>query len=143
MSEPRTPRVFRYLDIKSGTFQLTPFPDDAPDDINDLMRRTRHITEIECFANLGYKLALDIGEEELADQVQNVGLDWEHTVANHNELLVPGDPTKVSLPEIQAIVDALDQATEDLVAKVNALSASRPNATRRIEQEMQERREEK
>ena len=110
MSEPRTPRVFRFLDAKSGTFQIAQFPDVAPDDINDLMRRTRHITEIECFANLAYNL-------------------------------VAGDPTKVSLPEIQAVIDALDTATEALVDQINQISASRPNATRRIEQEMQERRE--
>lgn len=141
MSEPRQPRVFRFFDAKSGTFQITDFPDDAPDDINALARRTRHITEIECFTNLAYKLALDIGEEALADQVQNTGLDWEHFVANYNGFLIQSDPTKISIPEVQAIIDALDNATEALVAQINQISASRPNATRRIEKEMQERRE--
>lgn len=141
MTEPRQPRIRRFLDATTGTFQISQFPDNAPDDVNPLARRTRHITEIECFANLGYKLALDIGEEELADQVQNVGLDWEHFVANTNGLLIPDNPTKISDPVMQAIIDALDTATEALVDKVNTLSASRPNATRRIEKEMEERKE--
>lgn len=141
MAEPREPRIRRFLDTVSGTFQISSFPDDAPDDINPLARRTRHITEIECFANLGYKLALDIGEEELADQVQNVGLDWEHFVANNNGLLIPDNPTKITDVDVQAIIDALDVATEALVDKVNSLSATRPNATRRIEKEMEERKE--
>lgn len=55
-------RVYRY--VKDGTPQITDFPDEAPDGLNDLEVRVKHFTEIENFTFLGYVLAHELGGAE-------------------------------------------------------------------------------
>lgn len=141
MSEPRTARIFRYYDANLRAFQVTKFPDDPPAGDTDLERRMRHFTEIENFSFFGHELARDIGEEKLADQIMDTGINWEHFVASTNDKMIPGQPTKISDLAMQAKIDELDQQTEDLVDLVNKLSAQRPHITRRLQEEAEERSE--
>lgn len=141
MSEPRKTRVFRYYDANLKAFQITPFPDEAPAGNTDLERRMRHFTEIENFSFFGHELARDIGEEQLADQIMDTGINWEHFVASTNDKMIPGQPTKISDVAMQALIDEVDQQTEDLVDQVNKLSAQRPHITRRLQKEAEERAE--
>lgn len=141
MSEPRPKRVFRFYDTKLGAYQITPFPEEPPQGDTDLEVRMRHFTEIENFGFLGYTLARDIGAEDLADQLLDTCINWEHFVASTNNLMVPGQPLKISDAALQAKIDALDEASEALVASINALSAAQPKISLGLQHEMQERQE--
>lgn len=55
-------RVYRFT--KDGAPQITDFPDDPPDGVNDLEVRVKHFTEIENFTFLGYVLAHELGGAE-------------------------------------------------------------------------------
>lgn len=137
--DPRPARVFRYFDANLRAYQITSFPDEAPEAPTDIERRIRHFTEIENFTFFGHELARDIGEEKLADQIMDTGLNWEHFVASFNNLMIPGEPTQISDALLQATIDELDQQTEGLVAQVNKLSAERPQISRKLQQEAEER----
>lgn len=141
MSEPRPKRVFRYFDTALGAYQVSKFPDDPPKGSNDLEVRIRHFTEIENFGFLGYTLARDIGEEDLADQLLDTCINWEHFVASNNDKMIPGQPLKVSDPALQALIDELDEASEALVDQINKLSAAKPQVSHALQHEEEERQE--
>jgi hypothetical protein len=132
--------IRRFFDGKLGAYQISDFPDQAPDGETDLLRRTGFITNIEVFANEGRLLALELGETELGIQIETVGLDWEHAVANYNGILVPGQPEKVSDPLVQAAIDALDVKTEALVDRLNKISISNPQRSKSLLEEAEKRR---
>jgi hypothetical protein len=137
----RPSRVFRFYDAKLQAYQITPFTDGAPPAETPLLARTGFITDIEIFADEGWRLANELGETQLAAQILLRGLDWEHAVANHNGILIPDQPDKVSDPLVQAEIDRLDQATEDLVDQLNKVSAANPKRTKGLQREMEERKE--
>jgi hypothetical protein len=137
----RPSRIFRFYDAKLGAYQISSFVDSAPPAETPLLARTGFITDIEVFADEGWRLANEIGETQLAAQILLRGLDWEHAVANHNGILIPGQPDKVSDPVVQKAIDALDQATEDLIDQLNKVSAANPHRTRGLQHEMEERKE--
>lgn len=62
---------------------------------------------------------LSVGDEKLGDELLDVGINWEHFVASNNNLLIPGDPLRVSDPALQAKIDSLDELSEALVREVN------------------------
>ena len=88
--------------------------------ITPLVTRTFFITDIEAFTERAWLLARLLGLHDLANQVLQVGLDWEHLVANTNGLMDPGDPNKVTDPALQAEIDRLDGVTEALSARIDA-----------------------
>ncbi len=62
---------------------------------------------------------LFVTDERLGDELLDVGINWEHFVASNNNLMIPGEPLKVSDPVLQAKIDSLDLLAEALVAEVN------------------------
>jgi|ERR1700687_3840617 len=63
--------------------------------------------------------AANVSDEELADTLLDVGINWEHFVASNNTLLIPGNPLKVNDTVLQEKIDSLDFITEALVREVN------------------------
>jgi len=61
-------------------------------------------------------------DEELADTVLDVGINWEHFVASNDNLLIPEHPLKITDVLMQEKIDALDVITEALVREVNLRS---------------------
>jgi hypothetical protein len=61
-------------------------------------------------------------DEELADTVLDVGINWEHFVASNDNLLIPEHPLKVADVLMQEKIDALDIITEAFVREVNLRS---------------------
>jgi hypothetical protein len=60
-----------------------------------------------------------VSDERLGDELLDVGINWEHFVASNNNLMIPGDPLKVSDPKLQAKIDSLDEISEALVKEIN------------------------
>ena len=63
-----------------------------------------------------------VTDEDLADTILDVGINWEHFVAQNEALLIPGNPLKVSDTVLQEKIDSLDFITEALVKEVNIRS---------------------
>src|SRR4029077_6775388 len=63
-----------------------------------------------------------VTDEELADSVLDVGINWEHFVASNDNLLLPAPPLKISDVLMQEKIDSLDVITEALVREVNLRS---------------------
>src|SRR5205807_9520605 len=61
-------------------------------------------------------------DEELADTVLDVGINWEHFVASNDNLLLPEHPLKITDVQMQEKIDALDFITEALVREINLRS---------------------
>src|SRR5438309_3591529 len=61
-------------------------------------------------------------DEELADTVLDVGINWEHFVASNDNLLIPEHPLKITDVQMQEKIDALDFITEALVREINLRS---------------------
>ena len=61
-------------------------------------------------------------DEELADTVLDVGINWEHFVASNDNLLIPEHPLKITDVQMQEKIDALDFITEALVRWINLRS---------------------
>jgi hypothetical protein len=61
-------------------------------------------------------------DEELADTVLDVGINWEHFVASNDNLLIPEHPLKITDVLMQEKIDALDIITEAFVREVNLRS---------------------
>jgi len=61
-------------------------------------------------------------DEELADTVLDVGIDWEHFVASNDNLLIPDHPLKITDVLMQEKIDSLDIITEAFVREVNLRS---------------------
>src|SRR2546428_3072509 len=64
-------------------------------------------------------------DEELADTVLDVGINWEHFVASNDNLLIPEHPLKITDVLMQEKIDSLDFITEAFVREVNLRSIER------------------
>src|SRR5438093_7677144 len=63
-----------------------------------------------------------ITDEELADTVLDVGINWEHFVASNDNLLIPEHPLKITDVLMQEKIDSLDIITEAFVREINLRS---------------------
>lgn len=63
--------------------------------------------------------ASSVTHEELGDTLLDVGINWEHFVASNNNLMIPGDPLKVSDTVLQEKIDSLDFIAEALIGEIN------------------------
>jgi hypothetical protein len=61
-------------------------------------------------------------DEELADTVLDVGINWEHFVESNDNLLIPDHPLKITDVLMQEKIDSLDIITEAFVREVNLRS---------------------
>src|SRR5438093_395659 len=68
-------------------------------------------------------------DEELADTVLDVGINWEHFVASNDNLLIPEHPLKITDVLMQEKIDALDFITEAFVREVNTRSIEKKGGT--------------
>ncbi len=73
--------------------------------------------EFQNFVNTARTVSLT--DEDLADTVLDVGINWEHFVASTDNLLIPDHPLKISDVLMQEKIDSLDVITEALVREVN------------------------
>jgi hypothetical protein len=64
----------------------------------------------------------NLTDEELADTVLDVGINWEHFVASNDNFLIPEHPLKITDVLMQEKIDALDIITEAFVREVNLRS---------------------
>ncbi len=64
----------------------------------------------------------NLTDEELADTVLDVGINWEHFVASTDNLLIPEHPLKITDVFLQEKIDSLDFITEAFVREVNLRS---------------------
>lgn len=64
----------------------------------------------------------NVTDEELADTILDVGINWEHFVASNDNLLLPDHPLKISDVLMQEKIDSLDVITEALVRELNMRS---------------------
>src|SRR6266581_8045977 len=69
-------------------------------------------------------------DEELADTVLDVGINWEHFVASNDNLLIPERPLKIIDVLMQEKIDSLDFITEAFVREVNLRSVEKQTGTR-------------
>src|SRR2546425_3649766 len=76
--------------------------------------------EFQSFVNQAKTSSLT--DEELADTVLDVGINWEHFVASNDNLLIPEHPLKITDVLMQEKIDALDMITEAFVREVNLRS---------------------
>jgi len=73
--------------------------------------------EFQNFVNTARTVSLT--DEDLADTVLDVGINWEHFVASNDNLLIPDRPLKISDVLMQEKIDSLDVITEALVREIN------------------------
>src|SRR5436309_7087393 len=73
--------------------------------------------EFQSFVNTARTVGLT--DEELADSVLDVGINWEHFVASNDNLLIPEHPLKITDVQMQEKIDSLDYITEAFVRKIN------------------------
>ncbi len=69
-------------------------------------------------------------DEELADTVLDVGINWEHFVASNDNLLIPEHPLKITDVQMQEKIDSLDFITEAFVREVNLRSVEKQTGTK-------------
>jgi hypothetical protein len=80
--------------------------------------------EFQAFVNTLTAPGLVVTDEQLGDTILDVGINWEHFVATFNNILIPGNPLRVSDTIIQEKIDSLDLISEALVREVNFRSAN-------------------
>ena len=73
--------------------------------------------EFQSFVNTARTVGLT--DEELADSVLDVGINWEHFVASNDNLLLPEHPLKITDVQMQEKIDSLDFITEAFVREIN------------------------
>ena len=73
--------------------------------------------EFQNFVNTARTVSLT--DEDLADTVLDVGINWEHFVASNDNLLILDHPLKISDVLMQEKIDSLDVITEALVREIN------------------------
>src|SRR5690348_13624417 len=76
--------------------------------------------EFQNFVNEAKTVALT--DEELADTVLDVGINWEHFVASNDNELIPDHPLKITDVLMQEKIDSLDVITEAFVREINLRS---------------------
>src|SRR5437899_11190721 len=69
-------------------------------------------------------------DEELADTVLDVGINWEHFVASNDNLLIHEHPLKITDVLMQEKIDSLDIITEAFVREVNLRSIEKKTGTK-------------
>jgi hypothetical protein len=72
----------------------------------------------------------NLTDEELADTVLDVGINWEHFVASNDNLLIPEHPLKITDVLMQEKIDALDIITEAFVREINLRSIEKKTGTK-------------
>jgi len=73
--------------------------------------------EFQSFVNTARTVSLT--DEELADSVLDVGINWEHFVASNDNLLIPEHPLKITDVQMQEKIDSLDFITEAFAREIN------------------------
>jgi len=86
--------------------------------------------EFQAFVDTLTAPGLLVTDEQLGDTILDVGINWEHFVATFNNILIPGNPLKVSDTIIQEKIDSLDLISEALVREVNFRSANPMSSTK-------------
>src|SRR2546425_3757391 len=77
----------------------------------------------EEFQNLVNKAkTVTLTDEDLADTVLDVGINWEHFVASNDNLLISEHPLKITDVQMQEKIDSLDFITEAFVREINLRS---------------------
>jgi hypothetical protein len=84
--------------------------------------------EFQNFVNLARTVS--VTDEELADSVLDVGINWEHFVASNDNLLLPEHPLKISDVLMQEKIDSLDVITEAFVREINLRSIEKQTGTK-------------
>jgi hypothetical protein len=84
--------------------------------------------EFQNFVNLARTVS--VTDEELADSVLDVGINWEHFVASTDNLLLPEHPLKISDVLMQEKIDSLDVITEAFVREINLRSIEKQTGTK-------------
>src|SRR3989442_10311294 len=69
-------------------------------------------------------------DEELADTILDVGINWEHFVASTDNLLLPDHPLKISDVLMQEKIDSLDIISEAFVREINLRSIEKQTGTK-------------
>src|SRR3989442_233942 len=73
---------------------------------------------------------VNLTDEELADTVLDVGINWEHFVASNDNLLILDHPLKITDVLMQEKIDSLDVVTEAFVREVNLRSIEKKTGTK-------------
>src|SRR5436853_1319006 len=71
-----------------------------------------------------------VTDEDLADTVLDMGINWEHFVASNDNLLIPEHPLKITDVLMQEKIDSLDIITEAFVREVNLRSIEKKTGTK-------------
>src|SRR5205823_427734 len=98
-------------------------------------RPIRTVTDLEVpddeFQNfVNTAKTVSVTDEELADSVLDVGINWEHFVASNDNLLLPDHPLKISDVLMQEKIDSLDIITEAFVREINLRSIEKQTGTK-------------
>jgi hypothetical protein len=83
--------------------------------------------EFQNFVNTAKTATLT--DEQLADSVLDVGINWEHFVASNDNLLIPDHPLKITDVLMQEKIDSLDVITEAFVREINLRSIEKQTGT--------------
>ena len=73
---------------------------------------------------------VNVTDEELADTILDVGINWEHFVASTDNLLLPNHPLKISDVLMQEKIDSLDIISEAFVREINLRSIEKQTGTK-------------
>ena len=84
--------------------------------------------EFQNYVNTAKTVSLT--DEELADTVLDVGINWEHFVASNDNLLIPEHPLKITDVQMQEKIDSLDFITEAFVKEINLRSLEKQTGTK-------------
>jgi hypothetical protein len=84
--------------------------------------------EFQDFVNTAKTASLT--DEELADSVLDVGINWEHFVASTDNLVLPEHPLKISDVLMQEKIDSLDIISEAFVRELNLRSIEKQTGTK-------------
>src|SRR6266704_1615719 len=84
--------------------------------------------EFQNFVNIAKTAS--VTDEELADSVLDVGINWEHFVASNDNLLLPDHPLKISDVLMQEKIDSLDIISEAFVRELNIRSIEKQIGTK-------------
>ena len=84
--------------------------------------------EFQNFVNTAKTVS--VTDEELADSVLDVGINWEHFVASNDDLLLPDHPLKINDVLMQEKIDSLDVITEAFVRELNLRSIEKQTGTK-------------
>src|SRR5437870_1808223 len=71
-----------------------------------------------------------VTDEELADSVLDVGINWEHFVASNDNLLLPDHPLRITDVLMQEKIDSLDIISEAFVRELNIRSIEKQTGTK-------------